>query len=260
MALTVRTKSGQTASIEQDGAGIVIEKRFVKEIKGSQWVAEADSKFWEKKGINVPSALKGKKLAITIVEQDAMNAQQREQWEKESKEKEDAIKKAMDAKIIGFVYEIGCDWADRVTFKYEDAEKLEWTIEQKRTESHERLAKAVAKLVSNELPKNIEANLSTYGGWLLKEEVSGYIERAKEIIESENTEREAKSQTKKAEYESLKAEKLAEAKRTGQMVYIRDIGGYDGDERYPGKEFGWVNIVEMATPDGRIITNDSPSY
>lgn len=69
-----------------------------------------------------------------------------------------------------------------------------------------------------------------------------------------------KAKIQEAEHETKKEQAIKEAKETGHNVFIRNVGGYDGDARYPGRELGWVNIVEMATPSGDIIESESPSY
>jgi len=84
-----------------------------------------------------------------------------------------------------------------------------------------------------------------------------------ELIEKAEARKKAVDEKRRAAERSVlqkQAEALAKAKRTGKMVYIRSVGGYDGDYRYPGEELGWVNVSEYATPGGEIVTRESPSY
>ncbi|HDM35652.1 MAG TPA: hypothetical protein ENG09_00160 [Candidatus Syntrophoarchaeum butanivorans] len=102
-------------------------------------------------------------------------------------------------------------------------------------------------------------NLKTCGCW--KEEA---IEKETPKIVREFFEERERRMREKAEKERELQEKrekaLKEAKASGKEVAIACVGGYDGDEEYPGRELGWVAIWEVATPDGRIITKESPSY
>jgi hypothetical protein len=58
----------------------------------------------------------------------------------------------------------------------------------------------------------------------------------------------------------MRRKALEEAKKTGKKVIVRKIGGYDGDAVYPGRELGWINIYEVAYPDGRIVEEEQPTY
>jgi len=71
---------------------------------------------------------------------------------------------------------------------------------------------------------------------------------------------EREREERKKELERKRQEAIEEAKRTGKEVYIRIVDGYDGDEVYPGRDYGWVNVWEVATPDGKIIYKDEPTY
>ncbi|MCD6381866.1 MAG: hypothetical protein J7L43_02720 [Candidatus Aenigmarchaeota archaeon] len=83
---------------------------------------------------------------------------------------------------------------------------------------------------------------------MFSEELKKYDEHLRKIEE------------KKQELQRKKEEALKKAKETGKEVYIRIVDGYDGDEVYPGRDYGWVNVWEVATPDGRIIYKDDPTY
>jgi len=87
---------------------------------------------------------------------------------------------------------------------------------------------------------------------MFKNELEKYKNFLKELEEKKRKERE--------EYEKKKKWALEEAKRTGKEVIIRKLYGYDGDEIYPGREWGWVNVYEVATPDGKIKEKHVPSY
>jgi len=87
---------------------------------------------------------------------------------------------------------------------------------------------------------------------MFKNELEKYENFLKKIEEKKRKERE--------EYEKRKKWALEEAKRTGKEVIIRKLYGYDGDTAYPGQELGWVNVYEVATPDGEIKEKHVPSY
>jgi len=87
---------------------------------------------------------------------------------------------------------------------------------------------------------------------MFKNELEKYENFLKELEEKKRKERE--------EYEKKKKWALEEAKRTGREVIIRPLYGYDGDTAYPGQELGWVNVYEVATPDGKIKERHIPSY
>ncbi len=93
----------------------------------------------------------------------------------------------------------------------------------------------------------------------LKEFEEKYEEYVKEE-ERKEKERKEREEKKKEELKKKQEEALKKAKETGRDVFIRDLGMYDGDEAHPGEELGWVSVSEWATPDGRIIEKESPSY
>jgi len=85
---------------------------------------------------------------------------------------------------------------------------------------------------------------------------------SKKIKELKEKDAKLKKEEEKKERELKEKQKNAikKAKQTGEEVYIRTIGGYDGDEVNPERGMGWVNIIEVATPDGRIIEKEDPCY
>lgn len=109
----------------------------------------------------------------------------------------------------------------------------------------------------------------------------GYIDAGKhevgEVLSLSDLEKEfSKALKKEVEFERNKAKQsveeqrrykrrveraLDEAHRTGKDVIIRVIGGYNGDA-VEGREDveGWVEVCEVATPDGRIVVKEYPSY
>lgn len=256
--LTARTRDGQEVRFNYED--VIIERP---DLKYKTLYAKANSKFWADLGLNVPQKLHGQDLLIEIAEQDEVRKLEREKFEREVEELKARKAKALEAPIIGLTYKIGCDCADTLYFHYDDKERLEWDISSHRRDEHARLLEKVRKIIHSENGKfkqNIDSDLGCYGGYEIGEEIIPVIEQAKAEMKKEDEAAKIKKQEKQAEYDIQKSEAIQEAKETGRNVYIKIVGGYDGDERYPGKELGWVNIVEMATPDGKIITSDSPSY
>ncbi|RKX59385.1 MAG: hypothetical protein DRP29_04745 [Thermodesulfobacteriota bacterium] len=87
-----------------------------------------------------------------------------------------------------------------------------------------------------------------------------YLQQAFKEIEEEEKRKKEELERKRKELEEKRKKALEEAKKTGKEVIIRCIGGYDGDEVHPGCEYGWVNIFEVATPNGEIKEKHIPSY
>jgi len=99
------------------------------------------------------------------------------------------------------------------------------------------------------------------------------LEKGKEILRKEKIEREKKEK----ELEEKRKKAIEEAKRTGKEVVIRTVYAFDGENPDPddrmlfgnlirelkrkyGDELGIIEIVEVATPDGKIIEKPIPSF
>ena len=76
----------------------------------------------------------------------------------------------------------------------------------------------------------------------------------------EKNDRIEKEMEREKQYQEKKNTAIKEAKETGKNVTIACVGGYDGDDVYPEQELGWIGVYEVATPEGKIITKESPSY
>ena len=98
---------------------------------------------------------------------------------------------------------------------------------------------------------------------LSKEEFDVIFTEFKRSVEEHKKKRKKREKEKKIEAEKklkeLQTKALLKAKETKKDVIIRTVGGFDGDEVY-GDETGWVNIYEVATPMGKIIEKEYPSY
>jgi len=79
-------------------------------------------------------------------------------------------------------------------------------------------------------------------------------------LEKDKMEEERRKKAEQEKIEEMRRKALEEAKKTGKKVIVRKIGGYDGDAAYPGRELGWINIYEVAYPDGRIVKEEQPTY
>lgn len=78
-------------------------------------------------------------------------------------------------------------------------------------------------------------------------------------------EKEEKVTQKKKEEEAENQKAIEKAKRTGRNVFVRQMEAYDGDSdpearRKFGEECGIILVHEIATPEGKIITQESACY
>lgn len=95
---------------------------------------------------------------------------------------------------------------------------------------------------------------------LTKEEYEKIVGEVKTTTEEKQAVIDQKNQKYRDELKKLQEGKLREARETGRNVIVRRVGGYDGDVESPGNEFGWVIVNEVATPEGKIITTETPTY
>lgn len=112
------------------------------------------------------------------------------------------------------------------------------------------------------------------------EDIAGWGTKVKKIVEDMGSFKEIDNTTAIVEYRELKkrvdGEKatrqekekkiqdmqekaIQEAKKTGKQVYVRGLGGYDGDVEKPGQELGWVSVSEYATPEGGLVSVENPT-
>jgi len=81
----------------------------------------------------------------------------------------------------------------------------------------------------------------------------------KKKVDGDKKEIQKKQETKEKEIRDKQEKAIQEAKATGKQVYVRGLGGYDGDVEKPGQELGWVSVSEYATPEGRLVSVENPS-
>lgn len=96
-----------------------------------------------------------------------------------------------------------------------------------------------------------------------KERYEKHVEtkRKKEEMQKAQEEKRKEIEKKKEiELQEKRSSALRQAQESGKNVMIRKLGSYDGDEEEPGKELGIVNVYEVATPSGEIITQENPTY
>lgn len=62
------------------------------------------------------------------------------------------------------------------------------------------------------------------------------------------------------EIEDMQNKAIKKAKEIGENVTVRCVGIYDGDVTNPGQELGIVKVYEVATPEGKIKNEETPTY
>jgi len=95
--------------------------------------------------------------------------------------------------------------------------------------------------------------------FLISREEADAIIREEEHQKKQREREEVREKAEKEkEIQSQRAKALAEARRTGKKVIVRKIGSYDSDPS--AAETGIINVYEVATPDGEIIEEETPTY
>ena len=181
-----------------------------------------------------------------------------EKKQEEIKAKESASK----IKIVGFEYIKYPELITEYDFKYDQtyqaqSSKVKRIVYDNNSELLKMLKLLPLNVLATELKaEKIQETNSHYGGFLFNEEQT---KKLIELAKQKQIEQENKKNVKETELKKLQDEKIAEAKRTGKPVFIRNLGGYDGDIN--GEEgSGWISISEIAYPDGSIKEEHCSNY
>jgi len=196
-------------------------------------------------------------------------AELRERWDAEDKEREaDRPAPELDETRY-FLYSYGCDTGLLYPREYEEAIEniLEKGVKPERVfrgsrDKTRKFPETWDSLIPQQYVKKDGEEYSAEGYDKVWHEDQWALPRELVLAEFERLRKEAKEKKRKKEeeLEKLRSEKLEEARRTGRNVRIRSLGGFDGDELFPGRELGWVNVYEVATPEGKIVKEEEPTY
>lgn len=256
--LTARSRSGQEFKFS-----FLDESHNLKRKNGTWYIELHYNQVVEKYGMDVPATFAGKLLMVEIVEQVKVKGlRENEAVQKEQKRKEE-LTAIMQAPIVKLTYVIGCDCTNTEKFDYNFDQEVDFETLLKRRESDEKLIKEVISLIEKDknIEMNIPANLGSYGGYEIEgEKLAKLLNAARANLKTKEQVKENRKIEKEKKVEEENAAAIAEAKKTGKNVYIRIVGGYDGDQASPGEELGWVNVVEVATPDGNIVEKNQACH
>lgn len=241
--LTAKTKNGQVVTF-QYGQYKTVKKQM--ERNGSlDWYVELT---YEEavRHLNVPTALKGKEIAIKIVEQDKVAALWNAQWDREQAEKEAVID---SGKIVGFHYVIGCDCGDELWFVYDNDDNVDFiAVTIRRREKDQILAKTVAELVDGKIPQNIPSNLGSYGGWDIEmPQLQLLLDVAIGTVEEKEVEEKKIMEVRRA----AKQEIIEKAKITGEK---QELSRYSADCSRIDYDCDQDIVVTNALPNGSTET------
>ncbi len=118
-------------------------------------------------GVDLPATMKF--AAIPFDDQPAFKAFLADAETVKAAWKAQEVQRAMSAKIVGFIYEIGCDAADTAEFVYDLDAELSFTAKHARKEADAALAKRIAAMVRDNHGgyETMPSTGSTYGGYKL---------------------------------------------------------------------------------------------
>ena len=276
--LTAETKNGQKFEFEFD--------KFVigKEFGFDGWFIMVP---YEEaiKAIEVPRSFKGKVISIKIVDRDqpAVDVFKKEKADEIDKKR---IEKFRGSKLslsyyygdyyrVNSIFMVGGegnqpDWGNmRNPFKSQLLN--DWSDEclsgDKIVKSLDEYFQGLGNLESGKLDidiPGIDVTLEEYddlrGKGRYVSEIVMSLATMEEILISIVSPREEENKKREDMIEAENNKKIKEAIETGQDVFIRTVDGYDGDELRPGEECGWVNVDEIATPEGSIITRHNKCH
>jgi hypothetical protein len=236
--LTAKTRNGQTLTFRY-GQYKTVKKHNI------GWCVEL-SYVDAKKHLNVPTALKGKEIAITIVEQEKVAALFQADWDRKQADTERLIN---SGKIVGFHYQIGCDCADELWFVYDNENDVDFiNVTLRRRERDEELAAAVADKINGKIEMTIETGIYSYGGWDLA------IEQLKPLLDAaigELMQEKAETEKKVVAREEKKQAIIEKAKATGEK---QEMSRYSDECSEKDYDCDQDIVVTYAMPDGTTET------
>ena len=158
--------------------------------------------------------------------------------------------RAMQTEIIGFIFERGCDTADRAEFIYNFDADLDFTARYARKKADAELAKRVAAMVAanHEGYEAIPSTLSTYGGYkLTAAQVDALLNPAKA--------EEQAAATQKSEKVAAEAARIAAMFETAKTTGTKQVLESYMAECHDGREECSQDVVTVyAMPDGTTTT------